>query len=43
VGPLLGGWLIDQVSWRWVFFLNIPLAVAVIVISLRFVPESRDG
>jgi EmrB/QacA subfamily drug resistance transporter len=41
-GPLLGGWLIDHVSWRWVFFLNLPLAVAVIVISLRFVPESRD-
>jgi EmrB/QacA subfamily drug resistance transporter len=43
VGPLLGGWLIDQISWRWVFFLNIPLAVAVILISLKFVPESRDG
>jgi EmrB/QacA subfamily drug resistance transporter len=43
VGPLLGGWLIDQVSWRWVFFINVPLALAVIVISLRFVPESRDG
>ncbi|HEX6902491.1 MAG TPA: MFS transporter [Thermoanaerobaculia bacterium] len=43
VGPLLGGWLIDHVSWRWVFFLNVPLAAAVILISLRFVPESRDG
>lgn len=42
VGPLLGGWLIDQASWRWVFFLNLPLAVAVIAISLWRVPESRD-
>ncbi len=42
VGPLLGGWLIDQASWRWVFFLNLPLALAVVSIGFRSVPESRD-
>lgn len=42
VGPLLGGWLIDQASWRWVFFLNLPLALGVTAISLYRVPESRD-
>ena len=40
-GPVLGGWLIEHVSWRAVFFLNVPLAVVVIVISFWHVPESR--
>ncbi len=42
LGPLLGGWLIEHVSWRAVFFLNVPVAVAVIVLVFFFVPESRD-
>lgn len=42
LGPLLGGWLIDKVSWRAAFFINVPIAVAVILISLRNIGESAD-
>jgi EmrB/QacA subfamily drug resistance transporter len=42
VGPVLGGWLIEHASWRWVFFINVPLAAAVIVISRWHIPESRN-
>ena len=42
VGPLLGGGLAQTVGWRWVFFANVPLALAVCVISLCCVPESDD-
>src|SRR5580693_4757270 len=41
IGPFLGGWLIGAVSWRLVFFINLPIAAAVIAISVRHVPESR--
>jgi len=42
VGPVLGGWLVEHGSWRWVFFINLPMAVIVIVLSLWRVPESRN-
>ena len=42
MGPVLGGWLIENVSWRWVFFLNIPLCALVLFILYWRVPESRD-
>ncbi len=42
LGPVLGGWLIEHASWHWVFFINLPLAAAVIAISLRHIPETRN-
>jgi EmrB/QacA subfamily drug resistance transporter len=41
-GPLVGGSLISAASWRWIFFINVPIAVAVVALGIRHVPESRD-
>src|SRR5256885_550134 len=41
-GPVLGGWLVDQVSWRAIFLLNVPLAVAAAGLAVGFACESRD-
>ncbi len=42
-GPVLGGWLVEHASWRWAFYINLPIAAAVIVISLWHIPESRSS
>ncbi|MDQ6913884.1 MAG: MFS transporter [Verrucomicrobiota bacterium] len=43
MGPVLGGWLVQTISWRAVFFINLPIALIVIAISYRHVPESLSG
>jgi EmrB/QacA subfamily drug resistance transporter len=43
VGPVLGGWLIERGSWRWVFFINLPLGLAVLILTFLKIPESRGA
>jgi len=42
IGPVFGGWLVQTAGWRWIFLLNLPIAVAVVAITTRHVPETRD-
>ncbi len=42
IGPFLGGWLVQAVSWRLIFLINVPLAIGVVWVSLRHLPETRD-
>jgi EmrB/QacA subfamily drug resistance transporter len=41
-GPLIGGYLLSVASWRWVFYINLPIAAFVLIVTARHVPESSD-
>jgi EmrB/QacA subfamily drug resistance transporter len=43
IGPVLGGWFVEHGSWRWVFFINAPIGLAVLLLSLWKIPESKAG
>jgi MFS family permease len=42
LGPIAGGWLVDTLSWRAIFFVNVPLAIIAWLLAVRWVPESRN-
>ncbi|EST28390.1 hypothetical protein N566_22835 [Streptomycetaceae bacterium MP113-05] len=42
LGPIVGGYLIDTFSWRWIFLINVPIGLVVLLAAARHVPESRD-
>ena len=42
IGPVLGGWLVEHFSWRWIFFINVPLVAVALMIAWQHVPESRN-
>jgi DHA2 family multidrug resistance protein len=42
VGPTLGGWITDSYSWRWIFYVNLPIGIIAALMAMAFIPESRE-
>lgn len=42
IAPFVGGWLLSVASWRWIFVINVPLAIVVVLMSVRHVPDTRE-
>jgi len=43
VGPTLGGWLVEAISWHWIFLINLPVGAIAATATLRFMPDARSG